>query len=627
MNRRQNDIALRKAVGSTHEAVETAQGGIRTLSQQNESGFRDIDAAIRTTQNAIQDSVVTLNHDIQGVETTITTSTGQIREDIMHARTLSDVQYSTVTTTLTNMSAVVDLGYQLQQTLLQQQHTSERRILESMENAKDLEDFSATSTDDEEMEASSINLQALARPLCLVQDEFQRALDSCVKDGIMDVTIEESAWILTEYKKLLAASYTDAARSLNHPANLPCARASKTFATSSKRVKRQIPKTPTEDTTAPASPPPTASTQLMTLRHNHRTVFPTPIGTLVILSDKLEGHSNSMSTSFRFVFSPNPEISAVGLSAKLTRTWNALQGYTIQQYIRPSHVMRHYDIINNLLVADDVAGVQALFSAGEATPFDYNEKGWSILDYAAWRQAHQVYEFLLGQGAGNDTLYPRSADVAALSKFQPEADSEASKCFQILKLVNDKRLSSMWGRGGSLFHDLAYFDGRWDFDCLPFEEIIDKLLDSGEEIDARDETGCTPLLNACYLGCTPTFVELLLRKGADVNALDTGGWNALHQVLFNISRVHEHYGHRQRVALSREDCIAFTTLYILLRAGCNLDVVTKDGQSYADFARFNKIKEMWNDALYEADVPWDVCLRARAELPISKRVVMRLSKY
>lgn len=185
----------------------------------------------------------------------------------------------------------------------------------------------------------------------------------------------------------------------------------------------------------------------------------------------------------------------------------------------------------------------------------------------------------------------------------------------------------MWGRGGSLFRDLAYFDGRWDFDCLPFEEIIDKLLDSGEEIDARDETGCTPLLNACYLGCTPTFVELLLRKGADVNALDTGGWNALHQVLFNISRVHEHYGHRQRVALSREDCIAFTTLYILLRAGCNLDVVTKDGQSYADFARFNKIKEMWNDALYEADVPWDVCLRARAELPISKRVVMRLSKY
>ena len=260
MNRRQNDIALRKAVGSTHEAVETAQGGIRTLSQQNESGFRDIDAAIRTTQNAIQDGVATLNHDIQGVETTITTSTGQIREDIMHARTLSDVQYSTVTTTLTNMSAVVDRGYQLQQTLLQQQHMSEQRIVESMENAREIENSSAPSTDDEEMEASSINLQALARPLCLVQDEFQRALDSCVKDGIMDVTIEESAWILTEYKKLLAASYTDAARSLNHSANLPGARASKTFATSSKRAKRQVPKTPTEDTTAPATPPRTAST-------------------------------------------------------------------------------------------------------------------------------------------------------------------------------------------------------------------------------------------------------------------------------------------------------------------------------------------------------------------------------
>ena len=184
------------------------------------------------------------------------------------------------------------------------------------------------------------------------------------------------------------------------------------------------------------------------------------------------------------------------------KTWDTIQGFTIQRQIRTYNIMRHDSRIHHLLVADDVPGIQALFLAGEASPFDRNEEGWSVLDYAGWDAAPQVYEFLLQQGAGCGTLYPRSTETSAMTKFQPEPDSEAAKSFQILTMVTHNRLSSMWGRGGSLIHDLANFDCRWDFECLPFVEIIDELLADGEEINPRDETGCTPLLNACYLSCS-----------------------------------------------------------------------------------------------------------------------------
>lgn len=164
------------------------------------------------------------------------------------------------------------------------------------------------------------------------------------------------------------------------------------------------------------------------------------------------------------------------------------------------------------------------------------------------------------------SIFPRSTETSAMTKFQPEPDSEAAKCFQILTMVTENRLSSIWGRGGSLIHDLAYFDVRWDFECLPFADIVDELLADGEEINAGDETGCTPLLNACYLGCSSQFIELLPSRGADLNAVDSGGWSGLHQVLHKASVNCERYGGGKRFQ-SRDYLTATDAIRTLLAVG------------------------------------------------------------
>ena len=105
--------------------------------------------------------------------------------------------------------------------------------------------------------------------------------------------------------------------------------------------------------------------------------------------------------------------------------------------------------------------MQALFQVGEASPFESNEKGWSILDFAAWRSARKAYTFLLEQGAGTHTLYPRSSEITSLGTFAPLQDSEAFNCFEILDEVVRKSLTSTWERGGNHIHDLVYFDARW----------------------------------------------------------------------------------------------------------------------------------------------------------------------
>jgi ankyrin repeat protein len=64
---------------------------------------------------------------------------------------------------------------------------------------------------------------------------------------------------------------------------------------------------------------------------------------------------------------------------------------------------------------------------------------------------------------------------------------------------------------------------------------IDKarsLLAAGAAIDARDETGRTPLMLAAHAG-NRSLVAALLAAGADVDASDDGGWTAISLAVYN----------------------------------------------------------------------------------------------
>jgi ankyrin repeat protein len=57
--------------------------------------------------------------------------------------------------------------------------------------------------------------------------------------------------------------------------------------------------------------------------------------------------------------------------------------------------------------------------------------------------------------------------------------------------------------------------------------IVKLLLAAGVDVDAKGETGRTPLWSACYQKKV-AVAELLIAEGADVNAKNKEGWTPLH---------------------------------------------------------------------------------------------------
>ena len=60
-------------------------------------------------------------------------------------------------------------------------------------------------------------------------------------------------------------------------------------------------------------------------------------------------------------------------------------------------------------------------------------------------------------------------------------------------------------------------------------EFCELLLLKGADIEARDKDGRTPLFIACSKN-NVDICALLISKGADVNAKDNRGWTPLRQV-------------------------------------------------------------------------------------------------
>ena len=177
-------------------------------------------------------------------------------------------------------------------------------------------------------------------------------------------------------------------------------------------------------------------------------------------------------------------------------------------------------------------------------------KGWTALHHASWDLHKEAVELLINEGAQINVKIP-SGNVADIAKHFGESPSsvektpldliqsrnwsgvsESSKKQQLKK----KEIVELLLKNGGEHGSISGAAGGGDL------EAVKKFLDEGADINQRGHGGGgTPLHCASSWSNKKEVVELLIAKGADVNAKSNRGETPLHLAAYN--------GHKEIVVL------------------------------------------------------------------------------
>ena len=166
-------------------------------------------------------------------------------------------------------------------------------------------------------------------------------------------------------------------------------------------------------------------------------------------------------------------------------------------------------------------------------------KGWTALHHAVWDLHKEAVELLINEGAQINVKIP-SGNVADVAKHFGASPSSVEKTpldliqsrnwdrvleRQLKKKEIVELLLKNGGKHGSIYGAARGGD----------LEAVKKFLDEGADINQRGYGGGTPLHCASSWSNKKEVVELLIAKGADVNAKDDQGYyleTPLHKAAF-----------------------------------------------------------------------------------------------
>ena len=223
------------------------------------------------------------------------------------------------------------------------------------------------------------------------------------------------------------------------------------------------------------------------------------------------------------------------------------------------------DPIHDAVFDGVIARVQAELDKGVDVNTE-DEFGFTPLHFAAWVGHKAIAELLIENGA--------DVNANSWSGLTPLHDAATNINDEIIELLidNGADVNAKDEEGFTPMDHAAIWDHKEIVDLLVKHggksgaadsihvaaavgniEAVKQHLATGEDVNAKDEFGFTPLHNAAWIG-HKDVAELLIAKGADVNVVDGDGYTALDWAIY-----------LDDPSASREDKVAKKQIAVLLR--------------------------------------------------------------
>jgi ankyrin repeat protein len=114
---------------------------------------------------------------------------------------------------------------------------------------------------------------------------------------------------------------------------------------------------------------------------------------------------------------------------------------------------------------------------------------------------------------------------------------------------------------------------------------VQRYLDSGGDVDRRDEKMNWSLLHYAAEDCNPEIVRLLATRGADVNARDKDGWTPLHWAVESDMDAASQEGRRAS---------ELPTVKALIEHGADTTAKATDGSMPRDIAAAYRLEALYD---------------------------------
>jgi hypothetical protein len=221
------------------------------------------------------------------------------------------------------------------------------------------------------------NLDAIVLPLLLIKSDLFKTIQTLQKEGVLHVSRSEAQWILQHFDNLLARGHAAAANHLNGRL-----RNDRTKATP-----RSFDLKPRELSSKQGQEHMAVNTKVSAFdqidRITHTSTICTPSGVLVLQTGSSnkpdQRHQNlAISQVFRLSFYPKPEVSLVNISMLMTNKFGRNMELEIPRLIQIYNTIPTSSETWNVIMQDDVRGLENIFKDGRGLPNDIFDIGWSL---------------------------------------------------------------------------------------------------------------------------------------------------------------------------------------------------------------------------------------------------------